>query len=222
MVSGSSVSARARSQAESRRRLLDAAAEMFAHDGFASAKASDIARRAGVAVGTLYLHFSDKEGLARAVTRDALEALRACLRAAVERTHATVEEAARAHAAALVDFVADPANRGRLLFAADAPGLRGDMLDVMAAAQEAHLRERRRDGYFRGDVDPALAAQALVGMQWRVLTWWLEEPTRARRAAVIDTVAKLRLSGIHGRPLPPARSRRVVRGPASRRRRSDR
>ena len=222
MVSSSATSARARSQEESRRRLLDAAAEMFAQDGFASAKASDIARRAGVAVGTLYLHFHDKDGLARAVTQDALQALRARLRDAVERTHANVEAAARAHAAALVDFVADPANRGRLLFAADAPGLRGDMLDVMAAAQEAHLRERRQDGYFRADVDPAVAAQALVGMQWRVLTWWLEDPTRASRAAVIDTIAKLRLSGIHGRPLPRPRARRAVSGPARQPRRPDR
>jgi hypothetical protein len=99
----------------------------------------------------------------------------------------------------LVDFVASPSTRGRLLFANDAPGLRGDLLDAMAAAQEAHIRERRRDGYFRADIDATVAAQALVGMQSRVLTWWLENPRRASRKSVIDTLAKLRLSGIHAR-----------------------
>src|SRR5262245_19859847 len=127
-----SSTARERSREDSRQRLLDAGAAVFAEQGFTTAKASVIAARAGVAVGTLYLHFRDKEGLARAVALDAFGALRARLRGAVERTHATVEEAARAHATALVDFVADPRARGRLLFAIDAPGLRSDLLDAMA------------------------------------------------------------------------------------------
>jgi TetR/AcrR family transcriptional regulator, mexJK operon transcriptional repressor len=178
---------------------MSAAAEVFAKRGFTSAKATDIAVRAGVSVGTLYLHFGDKDGIARAVAEDAFTELRARLRSAVERKHSTIDEAARAHATALVDFVADPNTRGRLLFAYDAPGLRGDLLDAMAAAQEAHVLERRRDGYFRADIDATVAAQALVGMQSRVLTWWLENPRRKSRKTVIDTLAKLRLSGIHAR-----------------------
>jgi AcrR family transcriptional regulator len=195
----SGATARDRSREDSRQRLLDAAAELFAEQGFTNTKATDIAARAGVAVGTLYLHFGDKDGIARAVAEDAFAELRARLRSSVEREHSTVERAARAHATALVDFVADPSTRGRLLFANDAPGLRGELLDAMAAAQEAHLRERRRDGYFRADIDATVAAQALVGMQSRVLTWWLANRRRASRKSVIDTLAKLRLSGIHAR-----------------------
>jgi AcrR family transcriptional regulator len=194
--------ARERSRADSRQRLLDAAAAVFAERGFTDAATTVIATRAGVAVGTLYLHFGDKDGIARAVALEAFGNLRARLRDAVRRAPASVEAAARAHATALVDFVADSRARGRLLFAHDAPGLRGDLLDAMAAAQEAHLRERQRDGYFRADVDAAAAAQALVGMQSRLLTWWLEQPRRASRATIIDTLAKLRLSGIHDRPRP--------------------
>ena len=208
MNSSPATTARERSRADSRRRLLDAAVEVFADKGVGSAKATDIAARAGVAVGTLYLHFGDKDGISRAVALDALAELRTRLRAAVERAHPTVQEAARAHAKALVDFVADPGKRGRLLFAGDAPGLRGDVLDAMAAAQEAHLLERRGDGYFRDDIDAAIAAQALVGMQSRVLTWWIENPARASRAKIIDTLAKLRLSGIHGSGGEPRPTRR--------------
>lgn len=200
-------SARERSRTASRQRLLEAAAEVFAERGFSQAKAGDIAARAGVAVGTLYLHFGDKDGIARAVALEALTELRARLRAAVERTHATVAAAAQAHATALVDFVMDPSARGRLLFAADAPGLRNDVLEAMAEAQKAHLLERRRDGYFRADVHPEVAAQALVGMQSRALMWWLANPTRASRRAVIDTLAKLRVSGIHDAGVTPAETR---------------
>ncbi|MBP9533912.1 MAG: helix-turn-helix transcriptional regulator, partial [Bilophila sp.] len=53
-----------RKKTEARREaILDAALEEFAAKGYAGARMEDIARRAGVAKGTLYLHFGDKEGL---------------------------------------------------------------------------------------------------------------------------------------------------------------
>lgn len=71
-------------RAEDRPREICAAAlEVFAEKGFASAKLDEIAKRAGVSKGTLYLYFADKEQLFRAVIRDAVvpnvERLRAAL-----------------------------------------------------------------------------------------------------------------------------------------------
>lgn len=58
-------------RAEDRPREICAAAlEVFAEKGFAAAKLDEIARRAGVSKGTLYLYFKDKEELFRAVIRD--------------------------------------------------------------------------------------------------------------------------------------------------------
>src|SRR5688572_20208073 len=48
---------------DKRRRILDAAVAVFARDGFASAKVAAIAKRAGVADGTIYLYFPSKEAL---------------------------------------------------------------------------------------------------------------------------------------------------------------
>jgi AcrR family transcriptional regulator len=57
-------------RAEDRPREICAAAlEVFAEKGFAAAKLDDIAKRAGVSKGTLYLYFTDKEELFRAVVR---------------------------------------------------------------------------------------------------------------------------------------------------------
>jgi hypothetical protein len=47
---------------------------------------------------------------------------------------------------------------------------------------------------------PAVAAQAIVGMWARVVTWWAESPGRAPRAAVLQTLVDLQLSGIRGGP----------------------
>lgn len=54
------------------REICDAALEVFAEKGFAAAKLDEIARRAGVSKGTLYLYFKDKEDLFRAVVRNAI------------------------------------------------------------------------------------------------------------------------------------------------------
>jgi AcrR family transcriptional regulator len=58
-------------RAEDRPREICAAAlEVFAEKGFAAAKLEEIAKRAGVSKGTLYLYFKDKEELFQAVVRD--------------------------------------------------------------------------------------------------------------------------------------------------------
>ena len=49
--------------------IIDAALEEFIEKGFAAARLDDIARRAGVAKGTIYLNFKDKEALFQAIVK---------------------------------------------------------------------------------------------------------------------------------------------------------
>src|SRR5271155_5836891 len=49
--------------------IIAAALEEFADRGFAAAKMDDIARRAGVSKGSLYLYFETKEEIFRAVVQ---------------------------------------------------------------------------------------------------------------------------------------------------------
>src|ERR1700732_3079103 len=55
--------ARTARAAERRAAILKAALEEFSERGFAAARLDDVARRAGVAKGTIYLYFRDKEAL---------------------------------------------------------------------------------------------------------------------------------------------------------------
>ena len=50
--------------------LLDAALELFVEKGFAATRAEEVARLAGVSKGTLFLYFSSKEELFKAVVRE--------------------------------------------------------------------------------------------------------------------------------------------------------
>jgi AcrR family transcriptional regulator len=56
-----------RDRDETRRRLVDAAERVLRAKGLARATTKEIAREAGLAEGTLYLHFADKLDLIRAV-----------------------------------------------------------------------------------------------------------------------------------------------------------
>ena len=62
-----SVSARL---ADNRRAILNAARDLVAEGGFASAQMTEVARKAGVATGTLYRYFPSKEELCRQVFRE--------------------------------------------------------------------------------------------------------------------------------------------------------
>jgi len=50
--------------------LLAAALELFVERGFAATRLEDVARRAGVSKGTLYLYFANKEELFKAMVRE--------------------------------------------------------------------------------------------------------------------------------------------------------
>jgi AcrR family transcriptional regulator len=63
-------SLRARKQKEQRHQeILAAAFEVFAAHGYEATRIDDVARQAGIAKGTIYLYFRDKERLFRAVVR---------------------------------------------------------------------------------------------------------------------------------------------------------
>lgn len=52
--------------------IVQAALEVFAEKGFAAAKLDEIAKRAGISKGALYLYFETKEDIFRAVVREAV------------------------------------------------------------------------------------------------------------------------------------------------------
>ena len=55
-----------------REAILAAALDEFAAQGFAATRLDDVARRAGVAKGTIYLHFRDKDALFQELVRSVL------------------------------------------------------------------------------------------------------------------------------------------------------
>lgn len=67
-----------------RQAILKAGLAVFAAEGFAATKLDDVAEKAGVAKGTIYLHFRDKQDLFEQIVRDAVAPVIARLESVAE------------------------------------------------------------------------------------------------------------------------------------------
>jgi TetR/AcrR family fatty acid metabolism transcriptional regulator len=69
---------------DKKERILQAAIQVFAHKGFFNAKVSEIAKAAGVADGTIYLYFDNKDDLLIQVFEESMERIIRRLELALE------------------------------------------------------------------------------------------------------------------------------------------
>lgn len=81
---------------DSRARILAAALQLFADNGYESTSVKQIAAAAGVAQGLLYSHFTGKEGLLRAIFVQSIEDVRASFAEAAAGTGDPIERHIRA------------------------------------------------------------------------------------------------------------------------------
>jgi AcrR family transcriptional regulator len=108
--------------AATRRALLDAARALFGQGGYAATGREEIVARAGVTRGALYHHFSDKEGLFRAVFEEMEAEIGERIVGAAMAGTDPLEEL-RLGAQAFLDAALDPAVRRIVLL--DAPAVLG-------------------------------------------------------------------------------------------------
>ncbi|BDG06424.1 TetR/AcrR family transcriptional regulator [Anaeromyxobacter oryzae] len=159
---------RDRLREETAKAILAAAEEVFAEDGLHAARVEQIAARAGVAVGTVYNHFSDKEGLLGALSRTRCEALLdradAALAAADGRP---IEEQVRAFLDALVEHArAHGRFLSALVQAGEGPARMrpsSTLLDELQARAQRVVERGLASGELRDD-GARLFAAGLVGI----------------------------------------------------------
>ncbi len=183
----------ARSRRETRRRLLEAATRLFAERGLHAVTSAAIARAAGVATGTFYLHFPDKQALFREIAFGALDELRGRQERACRGLAPGSPGFLRARTTELLAFADDRGDLIRVVFGrgAESPDIGEQLMDAIAGGLEQAFEARRAEGALAPGLAPAVAAQAVAAMTTRVLGWWVEDPTRASREDVIETLLGL-------------------------------
>jgi AcrR family transcriptional regulator len=137
---------RAERAAERRAAIVEAALEEFIAQGFTAARLDDVAKRAGVAKGTIYLHFKDKETLFEELIRTAIVPLIGRL-AAPPSSSGSVRDALEGFAKTFIQEVANTR--------------RGDIIRLIVA--EGPRFPAIADFYYREVVSRGLAAmRALI------------------------------------------------------------
>ena len=81
-----------RSGIESRKRIIDAAMDVFSTKGYAAANIREIAKAAGISIGGVYLYFKNKEELYKSLIREN----RSSLRSMIEMTSGQARTASEA------------------------------------------------------------------------------------------------------------------------------
>lgn len=187
---------RERLREEAARAILAAAEEVFGDQGL-GARMEQVAARAGVAVGTLYNHFRDRDALLAAVQRSRREALLARVDAALEATAGEpVGTRLGAYLGALLDHGRTHGRfLGALVQAGEGPARTrptGSLLGALVSRADAVLSAARRRGELRAD--PAdVQALAFVGIARTVLLHGLE--SGRLDATLADAALDLFLSG---------------------------
>lgn len=188
-------------RAPKREALLDAATHEFALRGFFAAQVADIARRAGVAAGTVYLYFKGKDDLLCSIFERTMAQAIGDGRAAMAASADPVEQLrglARLHLARLgrdrhlaAVFQIELRQSTRFMRHLSTSRLReylGLMRETIAAGQA--------QGRFRAGVSPTLAAKILFGALDEMATNWILSARQYALENDADAVVDLFLNGV--------------------------
>jgi AcrR family transcriptional regulator len=199
--SGAPISGHTTRRLETRRRLLEAGTELFAEGGLSAVTSTAIASRAGVATGTFYLHFPDKHALFEELVGQALEEMRAQFDP--DRFGPGSEGGMRRDVEGMVEVAERRRDLIRAVFdRGGSSGLAHRIQDRIASRLElVYARVFRERGI---SLHPGAAAQARAAILVRVIAWWAEDPTRATRDEIVDTILELDPRRARPRGIPDA------------------
>jgi AcrR family transcriptional regulator len=178
--------------------ILRAALASFASEGLYATRIEDITERAGIAKGTFYLYFDDKDALVAAVVARGFDALRSAVEARLVGAR-TLREEARLVARAHLDFFAGHPDYVRILHQSRGVlKLERARWRRLARSLEEHLaridgwlasadREARRElslllfGCVSGSTSVLVATDPAADVGSRAETW-----ARAIAAAIVE------------------------------------
>ena len=194
-----------KASADKRDRILKAAIRVFAKNGFYATRVSEIAKAAGVADGTIYLYFKNKDDVLITIFEDGIQQLLAILREVATSEQPFDERITRIielqlglleEQRDLAEVITVNLRQSSSLPKQYAAPLFMEYIDVIAGL----VREGQKEGAFRKDINARVVARSLFGaLDAILLTWALGEadPASLRKAAA--HCANLFLEGLRAR-----------------------
>jgi TetR/AcrR family fatty acid metabolism transcriptional regulator len=205
MAVHSTANKRKGSAPDKRDRILKAAIKVFAKKGFYATRVSEIAKAAGVADGTIYLYFKNKDDVLITIFEDGLKQLLEILQRVAESNESFENRVTRIielqlglleDQRDLAEVITVNLRQSSRLLKQYAAPLFMQYIDVIAGV----IRQGQEAGAFRQDLNPRVVARGLFGaLDAILLTWALGEgdPAALRKAAT--HCASLILEGLRQR-----------------------
>jgi TetR/AcrR family fatty acid metabolism transcriptional regulator len=186
-------------------RILDAAVAVIAEKGYWQAKVAEIADRAGVADGTIYLYYKNKEQLLMAAIDSAFDAFLERARAELAGLDGPKQ---RLHRLAFLHLDMLGANRNlAVVFQTElrhsakflAQFSRHRLVEYFDMIRGI-VREGQQAGVFRAELSDKIAAQCLFGALDEMVTSWVLSEREYPLSASAEHVVELILSGMESTP----------------------
>lgn len=194
-------------RSDKRKRILDGALKAFALKGFYNTKVSEIAQEAGVADGTIYLYFKNKDDLLISLFEDRMEWIIERLTTDLEKlgadTLAKFRHMVMIHCRLaveepkLAEFITIELRQSAKFVKEYENPKFGDYLKIL----QSLIIEGQAGGIFRDDLDPRLIGRACFGALDEVLLQLTL--SKADKAEVEDKaaqVASMLVAGLLERP----------------------
>ena len=186
---------------DKREAILRAATSVFANKGFFNSKVADIAKAAGVADGTVYLYFKNKDDVLHSIFDRAMDEFIAEGRrelAELERPEDRLRRIAQLHLERLssdrdMAIVFQVELRGSIKFMQEfsSAGF-AEYLDIIRRTVE----DGQKSGAFRTDLKPVVCAKILYGALDEMVTNWILSNKSYPLRPMADEVLKIFLGGV--------------------------
>lgn len=189
---------------DKRAAILRAATKVFADNGYFNSKVSDIAAEAGIADGTVYLYFKSKDEILHSIFDRAMTEFIEEGRREIE---GITEVAARLTRIAELHLGRLGADREMaIVFQVELRGSTKFMQEFSAAGFREYLEiirstieDGQRQGVFRADIKPIVAAKVFYGAIDEMVTNWVISSKRYPLKPMAAEVMKIFLGGISAR-----------------------
>jgi len=191
-----------------RESIIQAAIEVFSKKGFQAAGISEIAQRAGVADGTIYQYFKNKEDLFFSIPTEKTNEFRSKVELHLKGISGALNKIRKFVWYFLYFFKTNP-EYGRLLMLemrVNKSFVKTETYDFLKQSVSSVLEiieEGQKEGVIRKDVDIYLLRHLILGILEHMVTRWLLKETKYDLLEHHQEVSRLLIEGL--RLAPPIR-----------------
>jgi len=181
--------------------ILRAAIKVFAGSGFFNSKVADVAREAGVADGTVYLYFKNKDDILVSIFNHYMDEALAAGKASLAEIDDPVEKLRR-----IVRAHLERLGRDRNLAVVFQVELRSStkFMEQFSATKvteyleliRAVIEDGQREGVFRAGINTKVAAKVLFGALDEMATNWVLSRKRYNLISTAEPVLDVFLNGV--------------------------